>query len=45
MGIRIISNPPDFIAACQRAGIQPTYRQWCKWRQRRGKAWAHREGT
>lgn len=36
------ATDPQFRAACQRAGVQPTRRQASRWRRKCGSAWALR---
>lgn len=43
--IRMITatdSSKQFIAACEKAGIPATVRQWKKWQKKRGLAWANR---
>lgn len=32
-----------FLDGCERAGLEPTKRQWQKWKRRQGRAWASRK--
>jgi len=39
---QLADTDPHFRAACTAAGIEPTPRQYSKWSNKRGAAWAHR---